>query len=385
MIRISDKSLCCGCTACVSVCPASCIVMRRDREGFDYPVANPDRCLNCGLCEKICPVLNPPARTEPMVSYAARCEDILERVSSGGVFQLLAEEIINQNGVVCGAALDHSCAVEHREVETIKELDALRGSKYVQSELYSIYEDVRCRLDEKCKVLFSGTPCQIAGLKAFLKGDHPHLYTVDIACHGVPSPGLWEKYRTALVKKHSSVLKSVAFRDKSDGWRHYNIRYEFEDKQVKVSRMKDPYLALFLQNMTLRPSCYDCRLRNGHSGSDITLADLWSVAGTMPELNDDRGVSGVLINTEKGRLLYDRIAGRLIGREVMAEAVMAENGGFASGLVQIPQRREEFFKGVHSAKNLPKYMSSYVVRKPLLSLYRNLRSMLSSLKRRILK
>lgn len=386
MIRISDKSLCCGCTACVSVCPASCIVMRRDREGFDYPVANPDRCLNCGLCEKICPVLNPPPRTEPMVSYAARCEDILERVSSGGVFQLLAEEIINQNGVVCGAALDHSCAVEHREVETIKELDALRGSKYVQSELYSIYEDVRCRLDEQCKVLFSGTPCQIAGLKVFLKGDHPHLYTVDIACHGVPSPGLWEKYRTALVKKHSSVLKSVDFRDKSDGWRHYNIRYEFEDKQVKVSRMKDPYLALFLQNMTLRPSCYDCRLRNGHSGSDITLADLWSVAGTMPELNDDRGVSGVLINTEKGRLLYDRIAGRLIGREVMAEAVMAENGGFASGLVQIPQRREEFFKGVHSAADMLKYMTSFVVRKPLpVRIYRQCMRLLSSLKRRILK
>lgn len=386
MIRISDKSLCCGCTACVSVCPASCIVMRRDREGFDYPVANPDRCLNCGLCEKICPVLNPPARTEPMVSYAARCEDILERVSSGGVFQLLAEEIINQNGVVCGAALDHSCAVEHREVETIKELGALRGSKYVQSELYSIFEDVKCRLEEGTKVLFSGTPCQIAGLKAFLKGDHPHLYTVDIACHGVPSPGLWEKYRSALARRYSSVLKSVDFRDKSEGWRHYNIRYEFADKQVKVPRMKDPYLALFLQDMTLRPSCYDCRLRNGHSGSDITLADLWSVAQTVLEMNDDRGVSGVLINTERGRLLYDRIAGRLIGREVTKEEVRAENGGFASEPVPVPQRRDEFFKGVHSAVDLQKYMASFVVRKPLpVRVYWHCRGLLSSLKRKILK
>ena len=386
MIRISDKSLCCGCTACENVCPVHCIVMRRDREGFGYPVANPDLCLNCGLCEKICPVLNHPARTAPMAAYAARCENGLEKVSSGGVFRLLAEEIINQNGVVCGAALDPFCAVEHREAGSIEELEALKGSKYVQSELYSIYEDVRFRLDGECKVLFSGTPCQIAGLKAFLKGDHPLLYAVDIACHGVPSPGLWEKYRVALAKKHSSVLKLVDFRDKSEGWRHYNIWYEFTDKEVKVPRMKDPYLALFLQNMTLRPSCYDCRLRNGHSGSDITLADLWSVAETVPEMDDDRGVSGVLINTEKGRLLYDKVAGKLIGREVTPEAVAAENGGFASGPVQMPQRREEFFKGMHSAADLPEYMASFVVRKPLpVRIYRHSRRLLSSLKRKILK
>ena len=198
MIRISDKSLCCGCTACENACPAHCIVMRRDREGFDYPVTNPDLCLNCGLCEKVCPVLNPPARTAPMAAYAARCENGLEKVSSGGVFQLLAEEVINQGGVVCGAALDSSCAVEHREVLTTKELDALRGSKYVQSGLYSIYEDVRFRLDEGVEVLFSGTPCQIAGLKAYLQKDYAGLYTVDLACHGVPSPGLWEKYKAAL-------------------------------------------------------------------------------------------------------------------------------------------------------------------------------------------
>jgi hypothetical protein len=197
---------------------------------------------------------------------------------------------------------------------------------------------------------------------------------------------LWEKYKAALEKKYSSVLKSVDFRDKSEGWRHYNIRYEFADGQVTVPRMKDPYLALFLQDMTLRPSCYDCRLRGGHSGSDITLADLWNVAEAAPEMNDDRGVSGVLINTEKGRGLYDRIAGRLTVCEVTSEAVVAENGGFASGSVQIPQRREEFFKGMHSATDLPKYMASFVVRRPLpVIIYRHCRRLLSSLKRRILK
>lgn len=385
MIRISDKALCCGCTACVSVCPARCIVMRRDREGFDYPVANPDMCLKCGLCERVCPMLNPGQNTTPVAAYATRSESKIEASSSGGIFPLLAREMIENEGVVCGAALDGSCIVEHREAETVEELAAFSGAKYVQSELYSIFEDVKCRLDEGIKVLFSGTPCQIAGLKAYLRSPQPNLYTVDIACHGVPSPGLWEKYKTALEKFHSSNLKNVDFRDKSSGWRHYNIRYEFADKTVKVPRLKDPYLALFLQDMTLRPSCYDCRLRNGRSGSDITLGDLWSVAQTAPQMNDDKGVSGVLINTEKGRELWERIEGSLTLHKLTPADVAKENGGFSEKATPMPEKREEFFKGVHSTKNLPKYMKSYVVRKPLRDIYRKLRSQLSSLKRRILK
>lgn len=385
MIRISDKELCCGCTACVSACPAGCIVMRRDREGFDYPVANPDMCLQCGLCEKICPMQNPAQKVEPMAAYAARSESKTKGASSGGVFPLLAQEVIKNEGVVCGAALDRSCIVEHREAETIEELAAFSGAKYVQSELYSIFEDVKCRLKEGTMVLFSGTPCQIAGLKSYLRDEYENLYTVDIACHGVPSPGLWEKYKTALEKQYSSNLKNVEFRDQSNGWRRYNIRYEFADRTVKVPRHKDPYLTLFLQDMTLRPSCYDCRLRNGRSGSDITLGDLWSVAQTAPKMNDDNGVSGVLINTEKGRELWAKIAEDLTLQQLTQSDVAKDNGGFSEKATTIPEKREEFFKGVHSAKNLSKYMRSYVVRKPLLSLYRNLRSMLSSLKRRILK
>ena len=255
----------------------------------------------------------------------------------------------------------------------------------MQSELYSIYEDVKCRLDEGTSVLFSGTPCQIAGLRSYLRDEYENLYTVDIACHGVPAPGLWEKYKTALEKQYSSNLKSVEFRDQSNGWRHYNIRYEFADRTVKVPRLKDPYLTLFLQDMTLRPSCYDCRLRNGRSGSDITLGDLWSVAQTAPKMNDDNGVSGVLINTEKGRELWAKIAEDLTLQQLTPSDVAKDNGGFSEKATTMPEKREEFFKGVHSAKNLPKYMRSYVVRKPLLSLYRKLRSLLSSLKRRILK
>lgn len=385
MIRISDKSLCCGCTACMSACPAQCIVMRRDREGFDYPVANPDLCVKCGLCERVCPTLNPGTKAEPLASYAVRCETQMEGASSGGVFPLLAQKFVSEGGVVCGAALEPDCTVAHREVEDEAGLAALKGSKYVQSELYSIFEDVRTELEDGRKVLFSGTPCQVAGLKAYLGKPQEGLLTVDIACHGVPGPGLWEKYKNALEKRYSSSLRSVDFRDRSQGWRHYNIRYDFRDMSVTVPRAKDPYLALFLQDMTLRPSCYSCRLRGGCSGSDITLSDLWSVAQTAPQMNDDRGVSGVLINTERGRELYGKIADMFVGQEVAAEEVMKDNGGFG-GVAAVPERREEFFKGVHSAVDLPKYMASFVVRKPLsVRIYRSLRRTLSALKRRMKK
>ncbi len=385
MIRISDKALCCGCTACMSACPAQCIVMRRDREGFDYPVANPDLCLECGLCEKICPVLNPGNMNQPLCAYAARSQEHMDGASSGGVFPLLAKEWIADGGIVCGASLDPECKVVHCEVEDEEGLDALKGSKYVQSELYSMFEDVRTELEEGRNVLFSGTPCQVAGLKAYLGKEQDGLITIDIACHGVPSPGLWEKYKTAIEKKHCAPLKSVDFRDSSNGWRHYNIRYDFRDASVTVPREKDPYLSLFLQDMTLRPSCYSCSMRGENSCSDITLSDLWSVAQSVPDMNDDRGVSGVLIKTEKGMALYDKIAQRLAGQQISVEDLMKENGGF-DGATAIPERREEFFKGVHSSADLPKYMASFVVKKPLhVRIYRSVRRMLSVLKRRIKK
>jgi hypothetical protein len=218
-----------------------------------------------------------------------------------------------------------------------------------------------------------------------LRKDYDGLYLVDVACHGVPGPGLWEKYKSVMEARIGSKLKTVKFRDKSDGWRHYNIRYVFQDKDVLVPRMRDPYIALFLQDMTLRPSCYDCRFRSGGSGSDLTLADLWSVENVCPQMNDDKGVSAVLINTAKGRELYGSIADKLVSCEIALEDARKENGGFI-GAIALPEKRTEFFKGVHSAVDLYKYMAGYVVRKPILvRMLRNVRRGLSKLKRRILK
>jgi coenzyme F420-reducing hydrogenase beta subunit len=361
--------------------------MQADEQGFLYPKANADVCTQCGLCEKVCPVLQQYEPSSPIGVYAAKSYDaeVRKHSSSGGMFTHLAEAVINEGGTVFGARFDQQWNVVHARANSIEELEPLRGSKYVQSVIGNTYKEVKEQLLQGRKVLFTGTPCQIAGLRSYLRDEYENLYTVDIACHGVPAPGLWEKYKTALEKQYSSNLKNVEFRDQSNGWRHYNIRYEFADRTVKVPRLKDPYLTLFLQDMTLRPSCYDCRLRNGRSGSDITLGDLWSVAQTAPKMNDDNGVSGVLINTEKGRELWAKIAEDLTLQQLTPSDVAKDNGGFSEKATTMPEKREEFFKGVHSAKNLPKYMRSYVVRKPLLSLYRKLRSLLSSLKRRILK
>lgn len=379
MIRITDKSLCCGCTACATACPAQCIVLRRDREGFDYPVANPDLCIGCGRCEEVCPVLDPPIQVEPLTVLAARSEEYLAGSSSGGVFPVLSKAVIDAGGIVYGAVFEPDLKVGHAEASQMSEVEAMRGSKYVQSDLYSAFEDVSQYLREGRKVLFAGTPCQVAGLVKYLGGRKDGLLTVDFACHGVPSPGLWEKYVKALGEKSGFTLQSVAFRDKSKGWRHYCFSHD----GVKVPYIEDPYMALFVQDMTLRPSCYQCRMRSGRTSADITLADLWNVSEAAPEFDDDKGVSAIFLNTEAGSAVMQGLSGRLKTTAVGCEAAKGDNGGFSDPSA-VPERREEFFKGVHSADDLIGYMKGFIVRRPLHQrMYRKIRSFLSAIKRRI--
>ena len=385
MIQISDKAKCCGCTACVNACPVQCIVMRRDREeGFDYPVANPDICIGCGKCESVCPVLNPQQPADPIAAAAVRCDEYVTGSSSGGVFPALAKVVIDEGGVVFGAVMESDLTVGHTEAETMDEVERMRGSKYVQSDMYSVYSDAKEYLKAGRKVLFTGTPCQIAGLKKYLGGDHDSLLTVDVACHGAPSPGVWEAYVKDVQERLKIKLSDVNFRDKSKSWRHYSVLWK--GNVVKSMRASDdPYMALFMQDMILRPSCYDCPARGGRSGSDLTLADLWSVASAAPEFNDDRGVSGVLINSDKGHRYLSHIPSlRMV--ELSAEAVKAENGGFASK-VEMPDKRTEFFQGLRVAGvNVYRHMKSHVVAKPLhIRIWRAVRSAASSIKRRVIK
>lgn len=380
MITISDKTLCCGCTACVSACPAQCIVMRRDREGFDYPVINsPDLCVGCGKCEKVCPVLSPLEKAGPVEAYAARSQANLDGSSSGGVFPALAQRVLAEGGVVFGAVVNDDMTVGHAEAYDMAGVEKMRGSKYVQSDLYASYEDVRYWLQEDRKVLFTGTPCQVAGLHKYLGKPYDGLVTVDVLCHGVPSPGLWEKYVKALERKHGAKMEYVRFKDKSESWRHYAFTTSFGSCQY----MDDPYMALFVQDMSLRPSCYRCAIRDGRSGSDITLSDLWSVHLSAPEMSDDKGVSGVYVYTEKGRRLIE--AAGVAARPVDIALSRMDNGGFNDPAC-IPEKREEFFKGVHSQGDLIRHMKAYVVRKPIwVRAYRSARRFLATCKKKILK
>ncbi|MBR5569241.1 MAG: Coenzyme F420 hydrogenase/dehydrogenase, beta subunit C-terminal domain [Bacteroidales bacterium] len=381
MIRISDKSLCCGCTACATVCPAQCIVLRRDREGFDYPVANPDLCINCGKCEKVCPMQQLSKPSETTAVYAVRAEAHLGESSSGGVFPVIAGKMIEEGGVVFGAVLEPDKRVAHYEASTMEELQKMRGSKYAQSDLYSTFEDIAYYLKSGQKVLFSGTPCQVAGLLNSLGGPQENLLTVDFACHGVPSPGLWEKYVKALEASKGSQLKEVKFRDKSEGWRHYCFRYD----DVSVPYVDDPFMALFVQDMSIRPSCYSCRFRAEGSGSDLRLADLWSVSKAAPEFDDDKGVTAVFVNTEKGAAALEVLKKTALVKQIDENMAKEDNGGFAA-VIAVPEKREEFFKGVHSTKDLIAYMSTYVVRRPMhIRMYRSVRKRLSQIKRRIVK
>lgn len=306
MIEIVEKSDCVGCEACVQRCPKQCIVMKEDAEGFLYPQIDIEKCIDCGLCERVCPVINQGEPRKPLVAYAAKNQDESVRLSSssGGVFTALAEYVIAQGGVVFGARFDESWNVVHDYVETIEGLSVFRGAKYVQSRIGQSFLRAETFLKQGRMVLFSGLPCQIIGLKKFLRKDYDNLITVELFCHGVPSPMVWKRFLEEEVAIPHIRLKSISFRDKVSGWKNYSFFYSQEDANgVQLHRMpfaKNLFMRGFLADLYLRPSCYHCPAKQFKSGSDLTIGDYWGVKLAHPELDDDKGVSAVLVNTDRG-------------------------------------------------------------------------------------
>lgn len=327
MINIVDKKDCCGCEACVQRCPRHCISLHEDEEGFLYPRVDASACIDCGLCERVCPVLNRGEEHRPVASYAAknRNDEIRMNSSSGGIFSALAEETLSEDGVVFGAMFDRDWNVVHGYVEDKEELGRLRGSKYVQSHIGDSYKQTEEFLKQGRMVLFTGTPCQIAGLRHFLRKEYDKLLLVDVICHGVPSPGVWRQYlqeevarqcdlkNTVLprpIRGRDALVEGISFRDKTLGWKKYSFVLVLSttngsgEKFSFCSRShlyENHFMKGFLADIYLRPSCYDCPAKDGRSGSDITLGDFWGVGGVMSELDDDRGVSAVLVNTLRGK------------------------------------------------------------------------------------
>ena len=332
MIRIENKKDCCGCQACVNVCPKHCIQMKMDAEGFLYPKVDASSCIDCGLCEKICPNITPCQTREPLGTFAAINDniDIRKASSSGGVFTLLAESVIKKQGVVFGARFDEKWQVVIDYTETIDGLAVFRGSKYVQASTGDSYKQCKELLNKGILVLYSGTPCQIAGLKHYLRKDYENLITVDFVCHGVPSPGIWDKYLyetlntahravdgTSSVSSSlnaKSLIKDIKFRDKTDGWDKYRFVLKFDKasaavetstvlsslKNINQPAKQNPYFKAFYHNLILRPSCSSCKAKGFSSGSDITIADFWGAHHYVPDYYDNIGTSLIMVSTIKG-------------------------------------------------------------------------------------
>ena len=319
MINIINKYNCCGCAACVQVCPKQCIQFNEDEQGFNYPNVDSERCVNCGFCEKVCPVINQNDVRYPNRVYAAKSigENVRNNSSSGGIFPLIAGYIINEGGVVFGAIFDEKWGVIHSCTESIDGLAPFLGSKYVQSVIGESYIKAKQFLDSGRNVLFTGTPCQIAGLKKFLPKEYPNLLTSDVVCHGVPSPLVWRSYLEYVrEQKPGYDITNITFRSKSTGWRQYSLlihgkklKHEQQEEIIlQESVAENLYMQLSLNDLTLRPSCFECPSKCGKSYSDITLGDFWGIENIYPMIDDNKGISLVMLNTDRGAELFNKLS-----------------------------------------------------------------------------
>ena len=308
-----EKNQCCGCAACSDVCPTGCISMQADEEGFCYPQKNDAQCIRCGRCETVCPMKNDNSEMADSIgisAYAVRTKDESLRISSssGGVFGMLAEKILEEGGLVFGAAFTDDLSVKHIAVDDKKNLKKLLGSKYVQSDAEGCYCAVKTALSEGKKVLFSGTPCQNAALLQFLQRRPENLLCVDLICHGVPSPDVWQDYLQYRSSCAGSWPIRGSFRDKTEGWRDFSLSLTFENGTIyRQPLTKDAYLRLFLGDITLRPACYACHFKGEKFSSDLTLADFWGIRRFSHKLNDNTGVSLVLTHDCKGKNALDQL------------------------------------------------------------------------------
>ena len=309
-----EKKDCCGCSACVNVCPTAAIAMKADEEGFLYPQIDVAKCNECGLCKRVCAFQNgydTKENFEPPYVYAVKHVDETVRMSSssGGAFTAIAEETFNKQGIVYGVALDKDFNVVHQRAETIEESKKFKGSKYVQSDLEDIFRKVKKDLTAGRQVLFTGTPCQTAGLNSYLMNtDKSNLLLCDLVCYGTPSPLIWKEHTRFLEKKMKSEIDQYYFRSKVKGWKTSTVQITYKNgKKDYKSGLSQAHKTLFFSGVMMRPACYNCKYTNFNRPSDITIADFWGIERHLPDFFDNKGVSLVLVNNPKGEKLFNNI------------------------------------------------------------------------------
>ena len=351
MPELASKCQCTGCTACANSCPRQCIQMKKDSAGFFYPeIVKPSACIDCGACERACPVLadNKVTGNHSLAfAYAAfaKNEPLRMESSSGGVFSELATVILQMGGIVYGAIYDEKGEVRHIGIECQEELGKLRGAKYSQSILDDTFLNLKKQLDSGRTVLFSGTPCQVAGLKSFLKHDYDNLVCIDFVCHGVPSPMVWEKYveYRSQYDNEGVLPLHINLRNKESGWRNYTYSVEFayaNEKRYFCLNGNDPYMYLFVNDYILRESCSDCYFKGYNRVSDITLGDFWGIQKIDSEMDDNKGTSLVLTHDAKGESLLKKIAGHVKLKQVTLEQTSKENLSLLQSSVHRPSRNK---------------------------------------------
>lgn len=368
-LQIDDKSKCCGCTACKNICPQKAIEMKEDEEGFLYPIINKDKCINCGLCKKICPILNKvPEKKFKQKAYVVnnKDENIRSQSTSGGAFTAIAEYVIDNDGVVFGAAFDKVFNVEHTYVSTKEDLKKFRGSKYVQSDLKNTFHEAKEFLDNGKIVCFSGTPCQIEGLKRFLGKEYEKLITVDIVCHAVPSPKFWRMYlKYQKNKLKISNISNIKFRDKSNyGYKYSTMSIDYDDKKYYEGVETDPFLRAFFDDLSDRPSCYNCVFKKQYRVSDITIWDCFTIEEFDKELDDDKGTTRMLIHSNKGKKLFENIKNKFYYREIKPEILVKGVKEMYISVKENPNRIR-FWKDINSMepeKVIEKYFPVNTIR-----------------------
>ncbi len=317
------KNICTGCRACEKRCPINAIKMVEDKKGFLYPEVDEKICIKCGLCARICPTNNKETEKEKR-AYATYNKDEKIRLdsSSGGIFDILAKHIIKKGGVVFGAAFDKDFNVKHIYIDNIKDVYKLRKSKYVQSDTTDTFETAKKILDEGKYVYYSGTPCQIEGLKSYLGKEYDKLVTQDIICHGVPSPRVWREY----LKYKAINIQDINFRSKEkSSWEEYQFKIVYNNKEEYEDHNKNIFMRLFLSDLILRDSCYNCKFKKENRESDFTLADFWGIDKTNKQMNDHKGISLLIINSPKGQEILKNILNKIEIKEVLFKDAIKGN------------------------------------------------------------
>lgn len=354
LMSFKSKSGCCGCRACESICPAGAVAACEDNEGFAYPLINAEKCVNCGLCDKACPMVS--IKKNPRSEYAQACFSkdpaVRNSASSGGIFGLLAREMLAAGGVVFGAAFDGELNLRHVDADNLDDLHKLYRSKYIQSDASGAFARVKELLQNHRPVLFAGTPCQVSALNNYLGGEYEGLTTVDFICHGVPSGKMFGSYKVSVEKKRGGRMTSFAFRVKDTGIKHvHSYLYEIE-KAGKIKAYKgmfydNPYYFGFKKYLFLRPSCYSCKYCSPERVSDITLADFWGIEEYLPGLDFHKGVSMVLANSGKGRAAFSAISGNISAYRFEMDIAVRCNHCLSSP-TELPPNREELMRAYQS-------------------------------------